>query len=129
MLQEGGHLRFLAPELSDGRAEKFRTSPESDIFSLSMTFLNILTRHPPLNEMKNDLKVAAEFRKGRRPARPIPSSIPLMANVEEEFWTLLGNMWAPAPLRRPSSRTVRDKVEGLLQIWLQPGLVVSTCTP
>jgi hypothetical protein len=32
-MREGGRTRFMAPELLAG-AEKFRTSPASDIFSL-----------------------------------------------------------------------------------------------
>lgn len=124
MLQEGGHLRFLAPELSDGIAEKFRTSQESDIFSLSMTFLNAWTRRPPFHELKNDLQVAAEFRRDRRPTRPTVST-QLSGIVEEKLWTLLGKMWAGASITRPSSTTVREEIEALLRPWLQPESIMT----
>ena len=68
-IREGGRTRFMAPELLAG-AEKFRTSPASDIFSLSMIFWNAWTRKLPFAELTNELKAEAAIRNGERPDRP-----------------------------------------------------------
>lgn len=117
MLHEGGRTRFLAPELSAGLTDRFRTSQASDTFSLSMTFLNIWTRQHPFFEIRKEQKVAASLRAGRRPKRPT-SVIKLMPDVEERLWGLLVDMWAQDPLNRPSSRMVRDKLESIFAPWL-----------
>ena len=39
-IREGGKLRYLAPELLSG-PESFRTTAESDIYSLAMTFFQL----------------------------------------------------------------------------------------
>lgn len=110
MLREGGRFRYLAPELTSGTTEKFRTAQASDIFSLGMTFLHTWTRRRPFDEVDNDLQVAAEYRGNRRPARPI-ARIVLPSNIEEEFWTLLGTMWTQEPESRPSSEALRKNME------------------
>ncbi|KAF8283289.1 kinase-like protein [Clavulina sp. PMI_390] len=50
-IKEGGNLRFLAPELSSGTSKDFRTSKESDIFGLAMTFFNAWTGKKPFLTM------------------------------------------------------------------------------
>ena len=59
----------MAPELLDG-PEKFRTSPTSDVFSLSMIFWNAWTRKLPFSEITSELGAGAAIRKGKRPNRP-----------------------------------------------------------
>ncbi|KAF8309232.1 kinase-like protein [Clavulina sp. PMI_390] len=112
-LQEGGRIRFLAPELSSGGMVKFRTSKESDIFSLAMTFLNIWTGKPPFSHVKNEQKVLAHFLKGQRPPHPA-STITLEATVTTNFWNLIVNMWAQEPEKRPPIAHALNKLENML---------------
>lgn len=111
MIHEGGRLRFLAPELSNGISTNFRTSQASDIFALAMTFLNVWSREPPFSEIRNEVKVAANVRKGRRPKRPGRELD--IAAAEGEFWALLAVMWVEEPLDRPSSEAVRNNLENI----------------
>lgn len=109
MAHKGDRVRFLAPELSAGITERFRTTQASDIFALSMTFLNTWTQQPPFFEIPNEAKVAASIRQGLRPKRPA-----LKVNLprgEDEFWSLSVFMWEQEPSNRPSSEAVRDGVE------------------
>lgn len=110
MLHEGGRTRFLAPELAYGTTDRFRTTQASDIFSLSMTFLNIWTRRHPFFEIKKELKVAAKLREGQRPKRP-KGAVELIPDVEEQFWEILVEMWAHEPSTRPPSRAVSEDLD------------------
>lgn len=119
MLHEGGRTRFLAPELLAGTTDRFRTTQFSDVFSLSMTFLNIWTRQHPFVEIRKEQKVAASLRRGQRPMRPT-GAIELTPYVEERFWRLLVEMWAHEPQTRPSSERVRDALETFLRVYVPP---------
>lgn len=117
MLHEGGRPRFLAPELSGGATERFRTTQGSDIFALAMTFLNTWTQQAPFAEIRNDHKVAAALRKGRRPKRPTTRAV-LSPKVEYEFWALLTDMWAHEPSARPTSRLIKERAENIFVLLL-----------
>ena len=108
-IREGGRIRFLAPELLDGE-ENFRTTPASDIFSLSMAFLNIWTREAPFTELASSRKVEAAVRKGQRPEKPVVH-IDLPPEMEQEFWLLLTKMWAHDPASRPPSDDMQSQLE------------------
>lgn len=99
----------MAPELLAGE-ENFRTSPASDIFSLSMTFLSTWTREVPFAELPNNRKVEAAIRSGRRPGKPV-ADIDLSPAMEQEFWLLLTDMWAHDAANRPSSDDVQTRLE------------------
>jgi serine/threonine protein kinase len=117
IIREGGRPRFLAPELSIGE-EKFRTSPASDIFSLSMTFLSIWTREVPFAELPNSRKVEAAIRKGRRPEKPA-DDIDLPPEMEQEFWLLLTEMWSHDAASRPPSHDVQSRLETIFALLLE----------
>ena len=117
-MREGGRTRFLAPELLAGE-EDFRTTPASDIFSLSMTFLNVWTREVPFVELTSSRKVEAAIRKGLRPQRPVVQ-IDLPPQMEEEFWLLLVEMWAHEPASRPLSDDVQKQLEAIFTPLLDP---------
>ncbi|KAF8298262.1 kinase-like protein, partial [Clavulina sp. PMI_390] len=70
MIQEGGKLRFVAPELSASAATRFRTTRESDIFSLAMTFLAAWSGETPFPEIQNEWKVISNVVGGQRPKFP-----------------------------------------------------------
>ncbi|KAF8303275.1 kinase-like protein, partial [Clavulina sp. PMI_390] len=105
ILQEAGRLRYLAPELTIGGMKRFHTSSASDIFALAMMFLNTWSGQVPFLEVRNDLKVASNFRKGRRPDLPI-KAVTLVPELRTVFWELLSNMWVQEPDDRPSSSDV-----------------------
>jgi serine/threonine protein kinase len=113
-MREGGKTRFLAPELLEG-PERFRTSPASDIFSLSMAFYNLWTGEVPFVEVTNDRKAEAAIREGQRPTRPT-RDIDLPPETEQDFWQLLVEMWAHEAPQRPSS----DYMQRRLDIIFRP---------
>jgi serine/threonine protein kinase len=108
IIREGGRIRFLAPELSDG-PEEFRTSVVSDIFSLAMTFFNVWELQVPFVKF-SEKKAGALIRNGLRPERPA-THIDLPSEMEEEFWQLIESMWAHAAGDRPSSQDVQKRLE------------------
>ncbi|KAF8305017.1 kinase-like protein [Clavulina sp. PMI_390] len=103
--QEAGMLRFLAPELSDALEGSFRTSRASDIFSLAMMFLNIWSGRKPYFEVPNTNKVAANFRKGKRPEEPT-KGVSITPQLKRHLWDLINEMWDQQPNKRPSSNSV-----------------------
>ena len=108
-IREGGRTRFMAPELLAGEDEKFRTSSASDIFSLSMTLLNIWTREAPFVKL-NERKAEAAIRKGLRPHKPTMHT-DLSPEMEQDLWLLLVDMWAHEPQCRPSSEDIEKRLE------------------
>ncbi|KAF8312064.1 kinase-like protein [Clavulina sp. PMI_390] len=108
MMFEAGRLRFLAPELSSG-SEPFRTTPESDIFSLAMTFLNAWTGEPPFFDIENERRVSSEFQIGNRPTMFYPGfECPGLLS-------LLSGMWAQIPSARPLMPEVLGLLLGIFQ--------------
>ncbi|KAF8315217.1 kinase-like protein, partial [Clavulina sp. PMI_390] len=98
--QQGGRIRFLAPELSRSFDAQFRTTPESDVFSLAMTLLNIWSGQMPFAEIQSEWKVVAEVAKGVRPDRPVAP------HLDSALWELMKEMWAQKANKRPSSESV-----------------------
>ncbi|KAF8312067.1 kinase-like protein [Clavulina sp. PMI_390] len=109
LLMEGGRLRFLAPELAKGLTERFRTTLQSDIFSLAMTFLNLWTGKKPFSEIPKDRKVASTLKKGKRPTRPTVH-FGLKLGAESDLWMLLSDMWAHDSMTRPSIGEVFERL-------------------
>ncbi|KAF8296969.1 kinase-like protein [Clavulina sp. PMI_390] len=112
MQREGGRIRFLAPELSSSLEEKFRTTPESDVFSLAMTLLNIWTGDMPFAEIRSEWQVAAKVAKGERPSQPTVTLLTREADIV--FWELMQQMWAKKPNKRPTSNSVVSRLERVL---------------
>jgi len=108
-IREGGRVRFMAPELLAG-PERFRTSLPSDIFSLSMIFFSTWAHALPFAEIANEHAVERHIRKGQRPKRPTTHR-GLRPEMEEEFWQLIENMWAPIPSSRPSTGDMQRRLE------------------
>ncbi|KAF8299933.1 kinase-like protein [Clavulina sp. PMI_390] len=104
MRQEGGRIRFMAPELSLSLEGQFRTTPASDIFSLAMTLLNIWTGEMPFAEIRSEWKVVSQVSKGGRPNRP--SKTLWTPATDETVWKLMEEMWAKNWDKRPSSHDV-----------------------
>jgi len=107
----------MAPELSIGANEKFRTTPSSDIFSFSLTILNTWTGEVPFPK-HNERRAAAAIRKNRRPSRP-EINIDLPSETEQELWLLLVDMWAHDASSRPPTEDVHRRLEGFLGPFLE----------
>jgi serine/threonine protein kinase len=118
VIREGGRPRFMAPELSAGKEESFRTSASSDIFSLAMTFLNVWTREAPFVELSSR-RAGRLIEEGRRPNRPA-EQLDLPTGMEQKFWLLLVDMWAHDPQNRPSSEDMQNRLETIFEPVLTP---------
>ncbi|KAF8294170.1 kinase-like protein, partial [Clavulina sp. PMI_390] len=113
MRQEGGRIRFLAPELSLSLEGQFLTTSASDVFSLAMTLLNLCTGRMPFAEVRNEWQVASRVNQGGRPNRPAEGF--LTSRVGLLLWELLEIMWAQMPENRPSSANVVLRLEELFK--------------
>ncbi|KAF8312669.1 kinase-like protein, partial [Clavulina sp. PMI_390] len=111
--QESGKIRFLAPELSSSVQNRFRRSPESDIFSFAMILFSMWSGEKPFAMIHREWEVAASLAKGRRPNRPVASVLP--PKISRALWKLLLSMWAQDPNERPSISDVLSSLEHTFQ--------------
>ncbi|KAF8290359.1 kinase-like protein, partial [Clavulina sp. PMI_390] len=107
--EEGGKIRFLAPELLDGRVEGFHSTESSDVYGLAMTYLNAWSGQPPFPEIQRELQVVSIVNKGERPKEPT-RAVALDATIKADFWILLLDMWAHEPAQRPASSNVLERL-------------------
>lgn len=120
-IQEGGRMRFLAPELFN--SELFRTSTKSDVYSLAMVFLALITQEKPFAETTNAHKAFRRVMDGSRPIRP--ATLPFSRPVNDQVWSLMEHMWAQDPMNRPSAPFV---VTALKEIFtLHAGVINPIC--
>ncbi|KAF8285030.1 kinase-like protein, partial [Clavulina sp. PMI_390] len=110
--EEGGQIRFVAPELHDSSADQFCSTQESDIFALAMTYLNAWSNQPPFSELKNERQVAASIVQGLRPMQPA-ALVVLEPRMKADFWKLIGTMWVHDVSKRPASSAVLVQLEGI----------------
>ena len=110
-IQEGGHCRYLAPELTLGQ-DKFCATPESDIYSLAMTFLALMTIAQPFAEYDREYAVMYAAHAGIRPQRPEFSTFP--KEMIDRLWCFMGRMWDEEPLERPIASDVELFVSALV---------------
>ncbi|KAF8317417.1 kinase-like protein [Clavulina sp. PMI_390] len=109
--EQGGRIRFLAPELLNFPAEGFHSTQESDVFGVAMTYLNAWSGSRPFAEIKNEHRVISVLIKGQRPNKPAQPLVVLDEITKTEFWTLLANMWTHEPAQRPSSGKILERLE------------------
>ncbi|KAF8299296.1 hypothetical protein DL93DRAFT_2233927, partial [Clavulina sp. PMI_390] len=96
----------------------FRTSLESDIFSLGMLLLNIWTGRPPFSsesEAVSDLDAAERIRKNKRPPLPLVTVALPFPEHWPYFWALLVNMWKEKPDSRLSSHQVIERLDHIFE--------------
>ncbi|KAF8309456.1 kinase-like protein [Clavulina sp. PMI_390] len=115
MIQEGGKLRFLAPELSASAATRFRTTRKSDIFSLAMTFLAAWSGEAPFPEIQNEWKVISNVVGGQRPKRPSRFIFSFTKRFGNALWRLLKKMWKHDPSGRPQGSQVVKRLDQILE--------------
>ncbi|KAF8318136.1 kinase-like protein, partial [Clavulina sp. PMI_390] len=111
---DGGFMRFLAPELTNSEASKFRTTGESDVYSLAMLLFNIWTGERPFSNIELEWRVAVASTTGERPKKPTGRKVRIPQAAEGQFWTLLQQMWDKKPKTRPTSHDVLKRLKGML---------------
>lgn len=130
MLQEGGRLRFVAPELSSG-SERFRTNEASDVYSLAMTIYALGSGLVPFHDIKNEFAASRAAEAGNRPSTAqISNMVFLTGHAQagiEELVIQITQMWDGNPDLRPSVAVIREEVL-LSGLMLRPSLS-SASTP
>ncbi|KAF8310011.1 kinase-like protein [Clavulina sp. PMI_390] len=106
---EGGHRRYVAPELVNSASERFRTTKSSDIYSLGMTFYSLITLDVPFQNLR-DYDAMHQINNGRRPGRPKTSTILADSRIQAAIWVLIKEMWAHKPATRPTAADVLRRV-------------------
>ena len=110
-----GPCRWQPPEVLDP-AEDSLESPytmQSDIYSLGMTILEVLTGRAPFRHRRYDTVVILDVIRGARPLRS--------AEISDVVWELLQYCWNAAPQDRPTATFVRS--------WLDMACCLERCTP
>ncbi|EIN07578.1 kinase-like protein [Punctularia strigosozonata HHB-11173 SS5] len=100
-----GTVRYMAPELSDQRAEGQGLTKEADVYGFGMTSWEIFDGRIPFPELRSDYAVLIKVQRGERPSRP---AVELVDNV----WALMKACWCDDPSARPSSTYILTQREG-----------------
>ncbi|KAJ3548437.1 hypothetical protein NMY22_g1270 [Coprinellus aureogranulatus] len=96
--------RWVAPEV----VRELPLSKESDIWSLGMTFLELLTRQQPYSNIGHDFNVLGELKKYNPPKRPTDQAV-IDAGLNEDMWKLLKQCWKK-PEQRPTIQDVKSSL-------------------
>jgi len=96
--------------------QEFRTTTSSDVYSLSLTFFNLVTLETPLSHYACDLAAAAasEHEHGKRPSKPDSTHL-FTLDIFHSLWALLEDMWAHDPPTRPNAMRVSDRLQEFLR--------------
>lgn len=103
----------MAPELFAETGALYPTEA-SDIYSLAMTFLAIVTLRPPFSEYRSDFTGSSALQKGVRPSRP-EEMVSLTKSQADSLWVLLASMWDHEPSARPRGTSVYDYLKWRLR--------------
>ncbi|KAL5636242.1 hypothetical protein ACGC1H_004905 [Rhizoctonia solani] len=104
-------LRWTAPEIIAETTDQ--NTFKTDVFSLGMTILEVITGLPPYAGI-NDGAVVLRLVTGKHPARP-EAHIPTGDERADLLWALLSDCWALSPQDRPTALEVRDRVSSLMR--------------
>ncbi|KAF8300165.1 kinase-like protein [Clavulina sp. PMI_390] len=118
-IQEGGKLRYLAPEVLQllDTNQSFRTTPASDCYAFAMTILELATLQKPFSEYKNEWAASNMAKLGVRPQRPAQEKFGALSDqTVDRLWALLTDMWAHDVAGRPSMQHVLIRASELSQI-------------
>ncbi|KAG8755376.1 hypothetical protein FRC11_006082, partial [Ceratobasidium sp. 423] len=108
----GGTLRWMAPELvvpEDDEAPCHR-SKKTDVYSLAMTCLEIITGQVPYAEYSHDGAIYKAKDKNKHPNRPQEL---LGSERSDAMWTLLEECWNHDPSMRPTAAEFLGRLEKL----------------
>ena len=96
-LTEGGSVRWMAPELIEGKAP----SKEADVYSFAMSTLELTTGKRPYEECKRDAQVIRSIIVlSSLPTRP--KSVAADAWLSDDIWDLMQRCWRRDASARPS---------------------------
>jgi len=101
--------RWLAPELS---FDNGRMTTASDIYSLGMLFLEILTHHDPWMEYRQTTHVIVQVADGETPRRPRGPEYS-SRGLNNYIWKIMKQCWSREIAKRPSI----DQLIELLKDW------------
>jgi len=118
-----GPCRWMAPEILDLSDERdyeitdFDTAAKeiftelSDVYSLGMTILEVITGKVPFHHRRYDTVVIVDVIRGIRPPRP--------ANGlwSDGLWDMLGSCWEELPAKRPEASVVERWLD--LLRWME----------
>ncbi|KLO11001.1 kinase-like protein [Schizopora paradoxa] len=99
-------VRWFAPEMPDG------DSTHSDIYSLAMTVLELMTGQVPFNQTRRTTSVLIAATDGLRPERPTDPAVEARG-LDDRLWDLMNRCWAQEPEDRPSIKEVNDELEAM----------------
>ncbi|KAG8930746.1 hypothetical protein FRC00_000993 [Tulasnella sp. 408] len=110
-----GNVRWMAPELVDGRLPK---SLKGDVYSFASLALNILTGAIPFVNFKNEAALIVALVTGHCPPRPAPARRRMSCKpaLEEPLWTLLDECWTSNPAERPTTREIEGRIQELRRL-------------
>ncbi|KAF8301046.1 kinase-like protein [Clavulina sp. PMI_390] len=119
-LNQGGRLRFIAPELSRG-PEQFRSNEASDIYSLAMTIYSLGVCKVPLWDTANDRQAVKLLEEGKRPGYDLDlqsvTDVERFGGLEDssnlKLWSLLRQMWVHDPAERITAHRVREELASI----------------
>jgi serine/threonine protein kinase len=105
-----GPCRWMAPEILDPPDEQLCSGEDqspytkaSDIYSLGMTFLEVMTGKVPFSHRWCDTGVVFDVMRGIRPPRP--------NNFQHDVWALVSSCWSAVPEERPTAELVQSWLE------------------
>ncbi|KAH7340114.1 kinase-like domain-containing protein [Rhizoctonia solani] len=102
-------IRWTAPEIISEVADK--STFKTDVFSLGMTILEVITGVIPFHGM-NEAVVVLKLVTGVHPPRP-EAHIPTGNERADLLWALLVDCWALKPEDRPTSIEVRNRMRNI----------------
>ena len=109
-----GNSRWSAPELIDPALiglSRATSSTCTDVWSLGMLCLELMTGLPPYSEIAQDITVVICLTKGQLPSRP---SLPAISRgLMDGLWTLMLNCWNKKPESRPSTTSIKIDIKRL----------------
>ncbi|CAE6429598.1 unnamed protein product [Rhizoctonia solani] len=102
-------IRWTAPEIISEVTD--RSTFKTDVFSLGMTILEVMTGMVPFHDT-NQATVVLKLVTGAHPPRP-EAHIPTGNERADLLWALLVDCWALKPEDRPTSIEVRDRMRSI----------------
>lgn len=107
----GDILRWTAPELF---APDGRLTPASDIFSLAMTILELITGERPFREVTRSTQALFLLAQGSRPVRPNGEKPETLRVLTDPLWYLVEDCWKHNPGDRIDIQAFLERIAHLL---------------
>ncbi|KAK7054529.1 hypothetical protein VNI00_003727 [Paramarasmius palmivorus] len=104
--QQGGTLRWMAPELLSFSGECIRRTFASDIYAFGCLVVEVYTGRPPFSDVSHDTQVLCKIYRGERPDRP--------CNMSDSLWNLVQACWHQKSECRPSAEHVVHELRAIV---------------